>query len=241
MKVKSMSTTSQHVITSLLLLVCCLRSVHCYTAIGPSLRSRLGNVSEEKKQYSFRYRFPFKREKEVLVKNGFVRNLFFDRQDNDMVEVGESTGNAKVGSKVLETTADEENIGPTEGYMGDLVKLLKGENEESNDITIDMERNNDKIVESTSLANIIGCSSIVVVAAAVLTAQSLGIRYVLKRKYLVKCLINLDMTAYLYLYFISSLYSVPEMSVVIESVQNFFADPTSTLEAVLDRLNILAK
>ena len=40
---------------------------------------------------------------------------------------------------------------------------------------------------------------------------------------------------------ISSLYSVPEISVVIESVKNFFADPTSTFEAVLDRLNILAK
>ena len=40
---------------------------------------------------------------------------------------------------------------------------------------------------------------------------------------------------------ISSFCSVPEMSVVIESVQNFFVDPTSTLEAVLDRLNILAK
>ena len=105
-------------------------------------------------------------------------NLFFQSKEEDQKTMEKNSGNVAIVN-------EERN--EKEGYMGDLVKLLK--REEDMDTTIiekdDFNDIND-VEEDQSLGNIIASASFVFIAAAIIAINSMGVRYVLLHCFLQK-------------------------------------------------------
>lgn len=118
---------------------------------------------------------------DVLLREGVKLHLLFQQQEKNKIDLDDIVENRKSGKSEVSNSSpnrrhNDNEVESKEVYMGDLVKLMKGNNNDEERISGNGGGELDNVGNEANLGSIIGIGGVIVVAVISLVVNSLGIR-----------------------------------------------------------------